>query len=285
MIDIDKTINILRQEVKGYRENISGQKKTLPGIKKFISWNVNGIRAAEKNGFIDFLIQSRADVFAIQETKAQPEQLSDQLKNVEGYQSYWCSAQKKGYSGVAVYTKVIPINISSGLGIKEFDQEGRVITLEYADYFFVNAYFPNAQEGLARIDYKIDFNDALLLFLNKLSRTKSVILCGDLNVAHKSIDLKNPKANEENAGYSIQEREWMDKFIGAAGYVDTFRQFNSEPGNYTWWTYRFNARQKNIGWRIDYFCVDKNSASRIVNAGIMSEVTGSDHCPVFLEFR
>jgi len=251
--------------------------------KRFISWNVNGIRAVEKKGFIDIVQNSSADIFALQETKANPSQLSEALLNIKGYHSYFVSAQKKGYSGVAVYSKIKPLNIIEGLGIEEFDYEGRVITLEYEDFFFINAYFPNAQHELLRIDYKISFNKAIHNFMDKLKQKKTVIICGDLNVAHKEIDLKNPKSNKKNPGFSPQERAWMDEFIDA-GYVDTFRIFNQEPDNYTWWSYRFNAREKNIGWRIDYFCINAESKKRIINASIMQEIRGSDHCPVSVEF-
>ena len=248
---------------------------------KLISWNVNGIRACEKKGFVEFLKEASADVIGIQETKAQPDQLSDDLKNIDGYHSYWFSAEKKGYSGVAAYSKKKPLNIINGLGIEEFDFEGRVITLEFEDFYFINCYYPNAQSALARIDYKVRFNDAIRQHCDDLKSKKTFVLCGDYNVAHKAIDLKNPKPNEKNPGYSIQERDSMDKFI-EAGYVDTFRMFNQEPEQYSWWSYRFSARTKNIGWRIDYFCVDEASKERVQDAGILPDILGSDHCPVTL---
>jgi exodeoxyribonuclease-3 len=227
-------------------------------LKKFISWNVNGIRAVEKKGLAGMISASGADIYALQETKAHPDQLSDELKNVPGYVSHFASALKKGYSGVAVYVKENPINVTTGLGEPQFDNEGRVLTLEYPDLFFVNCYFPNAQDKLLRIDYKIAFNERLLSHLSFLAEKKTVVVTGDFNVAHKPIDLANPKQNEGNPGYSPQERAWMDKFI-SGGWVDTFRMFDERPGQYTWWSYRFKAREKNIGWRIDYFCVDEKS--------------------------
>ncbi|MGW8162001.1 MAG: exodeoxyribonuclease III, partial [Desulfobulbales bacterium] len=206
------------------------------------------------------------------------------VHNIDGYFSYWYPAGKKGYSGTAVYSRQEPRQVIYGLDDHLFDHEGRVLTLEFDDYFFINIYFPNAQPGLKRIDFKMAFNKAVLEFLDRLAEKKSVVVCGDLNVAHNPIDLANPKANEQNPGYSPRERAWMDEVIGA-GYVDTFRKFNHEPGQYTWWSYRFNARGKNIGWRIDYFLVDPASEDRVVKAFIHDDVTGSDHCPISLEFR
>jgi exodeoxyribonuclease-3 len=185
---------------------------------------------------------------------------------------------------VAVYTKIEPLQIIYGLGREDIDDEGRVMTLEYGDFYLVNAYFPNAQHGLVRMGFKLDFNRALHRMAMDLSAKKSVIICGDFNVAHRAIDLANPKSNEQNPGYSPEERAWMDEFIGS-GFVDTFRKFDDGPDNYTWWTYRFNAREKNIGWRIDYFCVDPASEARVVGAGILKEIMGSDHCPVSLDFK
>ncbi|MDD5760133.1 MAG: exodeoxyribonuclease III [Desulfobulbaceae bacterium] len=257
-------------------------KKRTSG-RTLISWNVNGIRAMEKKGFVDLVRDLSPDIFAIQETKAHPEQLSNELLNIPGYNSFWAAAMRKGYSGVAVYSKEKPRQVISGIGLPAFDQEGRVLTLEYEDFFLINAYFPNAQHGLLRIDFKLEFNHALHRFANTLAQQKSVVLCGDFNVAHKAIDLKNPKENEENPGYSLPERQWMDEFT-SAGYIDTFREFNQEPEQYTWWSYRVNARQRNIGWRIDYFCVDPSSRKRVKDARILAEVMGSDHCPVTLLF-
>ncbi|OGQ95980.1 MAG: exodeoxyribonuclease III, partial [Deltaproteobacteria bacterium RIFOXYD12_FULL_57_12] len=231
-------------------------------MKKLLSWNVNGLRAIEKKGFLDIVAELAPDVLALQETKAQPGQLPDALRNIPGYESFWASAEKKGYAGVCIYTRLTPLAVISGLGLPEFDREGRVLTLEFDDFFLINSYFPNAQHGLARLDYKLAFNRTLRTFVEQLAARKSVVLCGDFNVAHQPIDLANPEANRENPGFSEAERAWMDDFV-ESGYVDTFRKFNREPGHYTWWTYRFNARARNIGWRIDYFCVDAASEGRV----------------------
>ena len=253
------------------------------GVQKFISWNVNGLRAIHKKGFLDIVARFDADIFALQEIKALEEQLPLELVNVPGYRAYFHSAVRKGYSGVAVYAKKEPLAVHYGLGEERFDSEGRVLTLEYEDFFFVNSYFPNAQDGLNRIDFKIAFNNRMLQYIEKLSKTKSVVLCGDLNVAHTPIDLANPAANKDNAGFSPLERAWMDEII-ATGYIDSFRKFCTEPNNYTWWSYRFRAREKNIGWRIDYFLLDSKSESRLVEATIHNDIIGSDHCPVSIGF-
>ncbi len=261
-----------------------------PGVKmnklnthKFVSWNVNGIRAVEKKGFIDMLPAFDADVVCLQETKAQPDQLSEQLKNIPGYSSYWHSAERKGYSSVACYSRIEPVAIHYGIGVPEIDREGRVLTLEFGSYYLINIYFPNSGEKLVRLDYKLRFNAQLIAFAKELEKKKPVILCGDFNVAHKEIDLKNPQNNVKNAGFTPEERAWMDSFV-AAGYVDTFRIFNQEPEQYTWWSYRFSARAKNIGWRIDYFCVSETAKARVKSAAILHEILGSDHCPVELVY-
>ena len=254
------------------------------GVKKLISWNVNGLRAIGKKGFTDIVYELDADIIGLQEIKALPDQLPESLRSLEGYEAYWYPAKRKGYAGVCTYTRIKPLNVIYGMDIPEHDQEGRVLTLEYEDFFLVNAYFPNAQHGLLRIDFKLQFNRDIHNFLDRLAEKKSVVICGDLNVAHKPIDLANPKQNEKNPGYSAPEREWMDTFTGA-GYIDTFRKFNQEPEQYTWWSYRFNARGRNIGWRIDYFCVDPASENRVKDAGILDSILGSDHCPVFLDFE
>ncbi len=251
---------------------------------KFISWNVNGLRAIEKKGFVNVVKGLGADIFAVQETRVQSEQLSDGLKNIDGYSSYFAQAKKKGYSGVGIYTKKKPLSVTIGIGVEQFDDEGRVLTLEFADFFLINAYFPNAQHELKRIDYKLSFNNALFEYAKQLADKKTTIICGDFNVAHKAIDLANPKANEKNPGFSIEERDWIDRFINA-GWVDTFRVFNQQPGQYSWWSYRFNARSKNIGWRIDYFIIDENSKSRLHSAAILTDIIGSDHCPVQVEMK
>jgi len=263
---------------------MSHEKNQKNGVKKLISWNVNGLRAIEKKGFTDIVYELDADTISLQEIKALPEQLPESVRNLEGYEAYLYPAKRKGYAGVCTYTRIKPLNVIYGMDIPEHDQEGRVLTLEFEDFFLVNAYFPNAQHGLLRIDYKLQFNCDMHNFLDRLAEKKSVVICGDLNVAHKPIDLANPKQNEKNPGYSAPEREWMDTFIGA-GYIDTFRKFNQEPEHYTWWSYRFNARDRNIGWRIDYFCVDPASEDRVKDAAILDSILGSDHCPVSLDFE
>ena len=250
-------------------------------MPKLISWNVNGIRAVQKKGFIDILKNFDADIFCIQETKAQQDQLDDELINIPDYHSYWHSAEKKGYSGVAIYTKEKPIQVVSGLGDSRFDCEGRVQIAEYQDFVLLNCYFPNSQHELARLDYKLAFNQAIQNRLLDFPK-KTHLICGDLNVAHKEIDLKNPKTNHKNPGFCPQERQWMSDFLHS-GYVDTFRLFNQNPEQYSWWSYRFQARQKNIGWRIDYFCIDQKSQKRVRSAEIHQNILGSDHCPVSLE--
>ncbi len=261
----------------------SNPKQFAPAHPRFVSWNVNGLRAVLKKGFLDIFHELNADIFAIQEIKAMPDQLPDEVKHIPGYHAYWYPAQKKGYSGTAVFSRKEPLEVIYGLGKKELDQEGRVLTLEFEDFYFINIYFPNAQQGLKRLDFKLEFNRQVLFWMDQLSRSKSVVLCGDLNVAHKEIDLANPKNNEKNPGFSPQERAWMDEVTGA-GYLDTFRLFNHEPEQYSWWSYRYNARAKNIGWRIDYFVVDPASRDRVKNGTIHADITGSDHCPVSIEF-
>lgn len=266
------------------KKNVKAKRvKSKKPVHRYLSWNVNGIRAVEKKGFIELVQKLNPDVLGLQETKAQPEQLSDALKNIPGYKSYWFSAEKKGYSGVAFYSKTEPLSVIYGIGIEEFDSEGRVLTLEFKDHYLSTIYFPNSGNTLKRLDYKINFNNALLAFAQNLEKTKPVILCGDFNVAHKEIDLKHPKNNTKNAGFTIEEREWMDSFLDA-GYIDTFRKFNTDAEQYSWWSYRFSARANNVGWRIDYFCVSENGAKKVINADIMQEVLGSDHCPVMLEY-
>ncbi|MBA4686587.1 MAG: exodeoxyribonuclease III [Candidatus Galacturonibacter soehngenii] len=247
---------------------------------KFISWNVNGLRACVQKGFLDFFKEIDADIFCIQESKMQEGQLELEL---EGYYQYWNYAIKKGYSGTAIFTKKEAISVSYGIGIKEHDQEGRVITLEYENFYIVTVYTPNSQEKLARLDYRMEWEDAFKAYLKQLEENKPVILCGDLNVAHKEIDLKNPKTNRKNAGFSDEERGKFTELL-SAGFVDTFRYFYPDlEGIYSWWSYRFRAREKNAGWRIDYFLVSKSLEEKLVDAKIHTEVFGSDHCPVELE--
>jgi exodeoxyribonuclease-3 len=272
-------IGVVPRKVPGPKKNVMSN-----GIKRLISWNVNGLRAIEKKGFTDIVPELDADIIGLQEIKALPEQLPGNVRDLEGYEAYWYPAKRKGYAGVCTYTRIKPLNVIYGMDISEHDREGRVLTLEFEDFFLVNAYFPNAQHGLLRLDYKLTFNRDMHNFLDRLAGKKSVVICGDFNVAHKPIDLANPKQNEKNPGYSAPEREWMDTFTGA-GYIDTFRKFNQEPEQYTWWSYRFNARGRNIGWRIDYFCVDPASENRVKNASILDSILGSDHCPVSLDFE
>ena len=249
---------------------------------KLVTWNVNGLRACLGKGFLDFFRAADADVLCLQETKLQPDQIQLELP---GYALYWNSAEKKGYSGTAVFTRVPPLSVACGIGVEEHDHEGRVITAEFADFYLVCCYTPNAQEGLARIDYRMAWEDAFRDYLLGLDRVKPVVLCGDLNVAHQEIDLKNPKTNRGNAGFSDQEREKMTKLLGS-GFTDTFRAlYPDRTGAYTWWSYRFSARKNNAGWRIDYFIVSDRLMGRVEDQIIHSEVTGSDHCPVELVLR
>ena len=249
-----------------------------------ISWNVNGIRAATRHGFLDWLADAQPDILCVQETKAHKEQLGEDTLAPPGYGSIWTSAERKGYSGVAAYVKAAPQGVEV-LGDDTFDVEGRVQILHYATFSVVNAYFPNSQAEGARIDYKLAFCAALLKRCDGLrAEGRNVVICGDYNIAHKPIDLKNPRTNEKNPGYLPGERAWMETFV-EAGYVDTFRMFNQEPGQYTWWSYRFKAREKNVGWRIDYHCVNEEMSDRVQEASILSDVMGSDHCPVLLRFK
>jgi exodeoxyribonuclease-3 len=250
-------------------------------MKTILSWNVNGIRSAEKKGFLSWLAGCGADIICLQETKIQPEQLTDELSSPAGYNSYWYSALRKGYSSVGAYSREKPLSVSK-LGENRFDDEGRVQVLEYSGFTVINAYFPNSQEAGARLDYKIDFCDTLLDYASGLAaRGKNLVICGDYNIAHTAIDLARPKQNEGNAGYLPEERAWMDKFI-AAGFVDTFRMFTPGPGHYSWWSYRANARANDVGWRIDYHCVNQAFRSKVAAAEILKDVTGSDHCPVLV---
>ena len=249
---------------------------------KLISWNVNGIRACVEKGFLDFFDEIRADAVCLQETKMQPDQLTLEL---EGYQQYWNSAVKKGYSGTAVFTKMPPLSVKNGMDIPEHDNEGRVITCEFEKFYVVTVYTPNAQSELARLDYRMTWDDAFREFLLELDAKKPVIVCGDMNVAHKEIDLKNPGPNRGSAGFTDEEREKFTKLLDA-GFTDTFRHLHPDlTGAYSWWSYRFKARQNNAGWRIDYFLVSDRIKDKIVTASILPEVMGSDHCPVMLEME
>ena len=246
---------------------------------KFISWNVNGLRACMQKGFLDFFRETDADFFCLQETKLQEGQIALDLP---GYEQYWCYAQKKGYSGTAIFTKHTPLSVSYGIGVEALDTEGRVITLEYPDFYLVTCYTPNAQRELARIDHRMQWEEAFRKYLMDLDAKKSVVLCGDLNVAHKEIDLKNPASNRGNAGFSDEERQAFSTLL-ESGFTDTFRHLYPEAtGCYSWWSYMFHAREKNAGWRIDYFLVSDRLKDRITSASIHAHVMGSDHCPVEL---
>lgn len=250
-------------------------------MTKIISWNVNGIRAVQRKKALDWLEQEKPDIFCIQETKAHPDQLDEELLRPEGYETLWVSAERKGYSGVAAYVKRAPSEMRL-LGDDQFDCEGRTMILDYPEFTLLNCYFPNSQPEGARIEYKIAFCNAVLETCKDLVKNgKHVIVCGDFNIAHKPIDLKNPESNEKNPGYLPQERAWMDTFINS-GFADSFRMFCSEPGHYTWWSYRFRAREKGVGWRIDYHCVDDAFRDQVKGAAILDQVMGSDHCPVQL---
>ena len=249
---------------------------------KFISWNVNGLRACVSKNFMDVFKEADADIFSIQETKLQEGQIDIDLP---GYYQYWNYAEKKGYSGVAVFTKTEPLSVYYGLGIEEHDKEGRVITLEFDEFYYVTCYTPNSQNELARLDYRMEWEDAFRNYISELDKKKPVVLCGDLNVAHNEIDLKNPKTNRKNAGFSDEERGKFSELLGA-GFVDSFRYFYPDiEGIYSWWSYRFKAREKNAGWRIDYYVVSERFKDRMTDAKIHTEIMGSDHCPVELDIK
>lgn len=249
---------------------------------RFISWNVNGLRACMDKGFMDFFKEADADIFCVQETKLQEGQISLELP---GYHQYWNYAEKKGYSGTALFTRTEPLQVSYGMGMEEHDHEGRVITAEFEEFYFVTVYTPNAQEGLKRLVYRVKWEADFLAYLKRLEESKPVIFCGDLNVAHKEIDLKNPKTNHKNAGFSDEERGCFSTLL-ENGFIDTYRYFYPDKeGMYSWWSYRFQARTKNAGWRIDYFLVSGALEERLLDASIHTQVLGSDHCPVELDIR
>lgn len=249
---------------------------------KLISWNVNGLRAVVGKGFVDIFNELDADIFCLQETKLQAGQIELDLP---GYEQYWNYAERKGYSGTAVFTRIHPISVSYGMEIAEHDTEGRVITLEYDKFYLVNVYTPNSKDGLARLPYRMEWEDDFRTYLKGLEKTKPVVLCGDLNVAHEEIDLKNPKTNRKNAGFSDEERAKMTELL-EAGFIDTFRYFYPDKtGEYSWWSYRFNARKNNAGWRIDYFIVSDVLKDQLESASIHQEIFGSDHCPVELKLK
>lgn len=249
---------------------------------KLISWNTNGIRACMGKGFLESMADQDADIICIQETKMQVGQAEVPM---EGYHQYWCAAEKKGYSGTAVFTRVEPISVTYGIGVDVHDHEGRVITCEYEDFYLVNVYVPNSQNELKRLDYRMEWEDDFRAYLTGLDAVKPVVVCGDLNVAHTEIDLKNPKTNTKNAGFTPEERAKMTELL-SAGFVDSWRYFNPEvEGVYSWWSYRFKAREKNAGWRIDYFLVSEKLKDRMKGADILTDIMGSDHCPVVLELK
>ena len=248
-------------------------------MKKFVSWNVNGLRACRDKGFLDYFKDINADIFCLQETKLQEGQIE---LETPGYFQYWNYAEKKGYSGTAVFTREEPLSVSYGIGVEEHDHEGRVITLEYPEYYFITVYVPNSQDELRRLDYRMKWEDDFLSYIQKLEEKKPVIYCGDLNVAHKEIDLKNPKTNRRNAGFTDEERGKFDNIVNS-GHIDTFRYFYPDMKEiYSWWSYRFHAREKNSGWRIDYFVVTDSLKEKLKDAKIHTDIFGSDHCPVEL---
>ena len=248
---------------------------------RLISWNVNGIRAIHRKGLLDFIRKTKADIYCFQETKGGPIEVPQELKRIDDYEIYWYPAQRKGYSGVVSYTNIKPIEIRYGIGDSIFDAEGRVLTLEFNDFYLINTYFPNAQHGLTRLDFKIKFDELFLRYIEDLRVRKPIIICGDFNVAHKEIDIARPKENIGNPGFTIEERNWMTKLLDH-GYIDTFRFLHPDEIKYTWWSYRTRARERNIGWRIDYFIVSNELKNKIKEANILSNIMGSDHCPIEL---
>ncbi len=251
-------------------------------MKKYISWNVNGLRAVIKKGFLEYMEEQNPDIIGLQEIKLSEGQLD---LEIPGYHMYYNYAERKGYSGTAIFTKKEPINVTYGIGIEEHDNEGRVICAEFEEYYFVTVYTPNSKNELLRLDYRMVWEDEFLKYLKNLEKTKPVIVCGDLNVAHKEIDLKNPKTNTRNAGFTIEERDKFSNLINS-GFIDTFRYFYPDKEfAYSWWSYRGNARKNNTGWRIDYFCVSESLKEKIIDAEIQSNVEGSDHCPVVLYIK
>ncbi|MCP4583086.1 MAG: exodeoxyribonuclease III [candidate division Zixibacteria bacterium] len=250
---------------------------------KMMSWNVNGIRAIHKKKALDWFFKDKPEILCLQETKAQPEQVPDQLRQIGSYHSYFCSAEKKGYSGVAIYSKIKPNKVSKGFGINKFDSEGRTLIAEYDNFTLLNIYFPNGKARKERLKYKLDFYDACLKHVEKLKKAgQNIVICGDVNTAHKETDLARPKPNEKTSGFLPIERAWIDKFL-EHGYIDTFRMFNDQPDQYTWWDMITRARERNVGWRIDYFYVSESLRERLKSAFIRPEIMGSDHCPIGIE--
>ena len=252
---------------------------------KIVSWNVNGLRAIQRKGFLKWLLNNKPDILCLQETKISYEDVPKTLKRVNGYHTYFCEAEKKGYSGVATYSKIKPKKVEYGFGIKKFDNEGRILITDYEKFVLLNIYFPNGKMSQERLNYKLEFYDALLDHANSLKdEGRNIIICGDLNTAHKKIDIARPKANEKISGFLPVERAWIDKFLDN-GYLDTFRMFNNEPNQYTWWSYRTKARERNVGWRLDYFFINEEFKDNVKSASILNQVMGSDHCPVDLKIN
>jgi exodeoxyribonuclease III len=253
-------------------------------IIRIVSWNVNGLRAIHRKGLTNFIKQNNFDIVCLQETKVPPEKIPEDLINLKGYFSYFSSAEKPGYSGVAIYSKIKPLSSGNGFGIHRFDNEGRILWLDFEDFILFNTYMPNGGRGMKRLDYKLDFYDSFLKYLEVLLKDgRKVILTGDINTAHRDIDLARPKQNEKNTGFLPQERAWIDRLL-EAGFTDAFRFFNPEPGNYTWWDYKTKARERNVGWRLDYFFTSNNLLNELRNSEILQDIHGSDHCPIVLEF-
>jgi len=252
---------------------------------KLISWNLNGLKARYKDGLMEFMEEEDADVYSFQETKTNREKAQNPLKNIVNYEDYWFSSKKKkGYSGVLTYSKIEPLSVQKGIGIENFDDEGRLMTIEYRDFYVLNVYFPNAGRNLERLEFKNWFNKEFLFYCEKLREDKPLIIGGDFNVAHEEKDLARPKNNQQNAGFTMEEREWFSRFL-RKGYIDTFREFDTEGGKYTYWTYRYSAREKNIGWRIDYFVISNELKGNLVDSFRLDEVRGSDHCPICLKIN
>jgi exodeoxyribonuclease-3 len=257
----------------------------MSGHYNLISWNVNGLRAIIKKGFLELLLDHKFDAICIQETKASPDKLPREVKNIPGYHNYFVSAERNGYSGVGTFSKKKPLSIESGLGIEKFDREGRFLRVDYEDFVLMNIYFPNGKASQERLEYKMDFYDAFLDYANSLkAEGKKLVICGDVNTAHKEMDLARPRENETISGFLPEERAWMDKFLDE-GYIDTFRMFNTGGGNYSWWSVRTRARERNVGWRLDYFFISENLKENIKSARIYNEIMGSDHCPVGIELE
>lgn len=257
----------------------------MSGHYNLISWNVNGLRAAMKKGFLELLLEQKFDIVCIQETKVSPDKLPREAKNIPGYYNYFVSAEQSGYSGVGIFSKKKPLKLETGMGIEKFDREGRFLRADFEDFILMNIYFPNGKASLERLGYKMNFYEAFLDYANSLkTEGKRLVICGDVNTAHKELDLARPKQNEMISGFLPEERAWMDKFL-AAGYLDTFRMFNPEGGNYSWWSMRTGARKRNVGWRLDYFFISEKLRENVKSAPIYSDIMGSDHCPVGLELE